>query len=88
MKQNKAPGNYQLTWDIIKLGGNESLSQITNNLKNKEIPTEWKEAKVIILYRKGERRDLKKLRPNQSPIPHVQIVYKIPSKENGENFRC
>ena len=68
-KQNKkrALGNDQLTCDIIKLGGNESLTQITKIfntiLKNKKIPPPWKEAKVITLPKKGDERDVKKLRP-------------------------
>ena len=57
MKQNKAPGNDKLTCDIIKLGGNEAINQITNIfnmiLKNKKIPPEWKEAKVIICIKRG-----------------------------------
>ena len=91
MKQNKAPGNDKLTCDIIKLGGNEAINQITKIfnmiLKNKKIPPEWKEAKVIILHKKGDMRDIKKLPPNQPPISHVQIVYKSPPKENGDHFR-
>ena len=57
MKQNKAPVNDQLTSDIIKLGGNETLTQITKIfntiLKNKKFPTKLKEAKLIILHKKG-----------------------------------
>ena len=77
MKQNKAPGNDQLTCDIIKLGGNETLTQITKIfntiLKNKKIPPEWKEAKVIILHKKGDRRDIK----NYRPISLLSHMYKL-----------
>ena len=78
MKQNKAPGNDQLTCDIIKLGGNEALTQITKIfntiLKNRKIPPEWKEAKVIILHKKGDRRDIKNYRPI-SLLPHMYKLF-------------
>ena len=58
MKNNKAPGIDQLTSDIIKLGGDEALKQITKIfneiLKNRKITPEWKEAKIIILHKKGD----------------------------------
>jgi len=58
MKDNKAPGNDQLTSDIIKIGGDEALKIITkifnDILKNRKIPPEWKEAKVIVLHKKGD----------------------------------
>ena len=77
MKQNKAPGNDTLTCDIIGLGGNEAITQITKIfntiLKNKKIPPEWKEAKVIILHKKGDMRDIK----NYRPISLLSHMYKL-----------
>ena len=77
MKQNKAPGIDLLTCDIIKLGGKEALTQITKIfntiLKNRKIPTEWKEAKVIILHKKGDRRDIR----NYRPISLLSHMYKL-----------
>ena len=77
MKQNKAPGNDKLTCDIIKLGGNEAIKQITKIfntiLKSKKIPPEWKEAKVIILHKKGDMRDIK----NYRPISLLSHMYKL-----------
>ena len=55
MKANKAPGNDQITSDVIKLGGTQVIKQLkifNNILKSKTIPKEWKEAKIIILHKK------------------------------------
>ena len=59
MKKKKAPGNDQITSDIICLGGDEVIKQVTSIfneiLKNRKIPIEWKEAKMIILHNKRSR---------------------------------
>ena len=77
MKNNKAPGNDQLTSDIISLGGDEALKQITKIfnqiLKHRKIPTEWKEAKIIIIHKKGDRKDIK----NYRPISLLSHMYKL-----------
>ena len=77
MKKNKSPGNDQLTSDIIKLGGSEALKQITtifnNILRTQKIPHEWKEAKIIILFKKGDRKDIK----NYRPISLLSHMYKL-----------
>ena len=77
MKKNKSPGNDQLTSDIIRLGGYEALKQITtifnNILRTQKIPHEWKEAKIIILFKKGDRKDIK----NYRPISLLSHMYKL-----------
>ena len=56
MKNNKAPGIDKLTSDIMILGGEESVKQLTKKfnqiLETKNIPAEWKEAKMTILHKK------------------------------------
>ena len=56
MKNNKAPGIDNLTIDIAILRLEESVRQITKHfnqiLEAKMIPAAWKEAKIIILYKK------------------------------------
>ena len=54
--KNKAPGIDEQTSDVMILGGEESVKQITKLfnqiLETKMIPVEWKEAKMIILNKK------------------------------------
>ncbi|XP_072046971.1 uncharacterized protein [Amphiura filiformis] len=63
MKDSKAPGTDEITSDIIKIGGagiTQHLVGLYNQkLKKKRIPVCWKEAKVILLYKKGEKTDIK-----------------------------
>ena len=77
MKKKKAPGNDQLTTDIIKIGGEEALKQITKIfnaiLEQRKIPNEWKEAKMIILHKNGDRRVIK----NYRPISLLSHMYKL-----------
>ena len=55
-KNNKAPSIDNLTSDIMIFGGEESVEQITTIfnqiVETKKIPVEWKEPKMIILYKK------------------------------------
>ena len=78
MKKDKAPGEDQLTADILKLGGEETI-EILTKLFNKivqleKIPTQWNEAKVIILHKKGDMKDIKNYWPI-SLLPHLYKVF-------------
>ncbi|XP_072048312.1 uncharacterized protein [Amphiura filiformis] len=77
MKDSKAPGTDDITSDIIKVGGagiTQHLVGLYNQiLDEKRIPVCWKEAKVILLYKKGEKTDIKTYRP----ISLLSHVYKI-----------
>ena len=65
MKDNKAPGTDDITSDIIKIGGRETIRELTKLynqiLDKRRIPSCWKEAKVILLFKKGDKTDIKKL---------------------------
>ena len=39
-------------------------------LETKKIPAEWKEAKMIILHKKGDMRDIKLYRPTCTSCSH------------------
>ena len=56
MKKGKAPGEDHLTTDILKLVGEDTIditTQFKKILDVEEIPIQWNEAKVIILFKKG-----------------------------------
>ena len=66
-----------ITSDIIKLGGPIVLTCLTNTFKNipktKQIPDSWHEAKIVILFKKGDHIDIK----NYKPIILLSHSYKI-----------
>ena len=64
--------------DIIELGGQIILTYLTsifNNLqKTKQIPDCWHEAKVVILFKKGDPKDIKNYKP-VSPLSHRYKIF-------------
>ena len=58
MKKGKAPGIDNITSDILKLGGKEVIKALktffNEILESQEIPETWREAKMIILHKKGK----------------------------------
>ena len=65
------------TSDIIKLGVPVVLTYLTNIfnniLKTKQIPDSWHEAKIVILFKKGDPKDIN----NYRPIRLLSHSYKI-----------
>ncbi|GFR58295.1 endonuclease-reverse transcriptase [Elysia marginata] len=63
MSKNKAPGQDQITSDVYKLGREQIIKCLTkcydNILETKTILPSLNEAKRIIHYKKGDRRDIK-----------------------------
>ena len=80
MKDNKAPGNDEITSDIIKQGGEEVTQQLVKLFNQilvlQKIPRAWKEAKIILLFKKGDKADVK----NYRPISLLSHLYKIFTK--------
>ena len=80
MKRHKAQGVDGMTSDI-KLGGPIVLTYLTNIfnniLKTKQIPDSWHEAKIAILFRKGDPKDIKNYRPitSISPLSHSYKIF-------------
>ena len=74
MKRNGIDG---IASDIIKLGGPVVLTYLTNifnnTLKTKQIPDSWHEAKIIILFKKGDHKGIK----NYRSINLLSHSYKI-----------
>ena len=77
MKRNKAPGTDQVTTDIMVVGGEVIIQEMVtlfNDILNKtRIPKDWKEAKIIILFKKGDKSEVK----NYRPISLLSHQYKI-----------
>ena len=69
-----------ITSDIIKLGGPIVLTYLTNIfnnvLKTKQIIDSWHKAKIVILFKKGDPKDIK----NYRPISLLSHTYKIFTK--------
>ena len=69
-----------ITSDIIKQGGPIVLTYLTNifnnMLKTKQIPDSWHEAKIVILFKKGDPKDIKNYRAYKPPVTQLQNMYK------------
>ena len=67
MSKNKAPGPDEITSDVFLLGGEATITYLTKVyneiLQTKEVPPSWNEAKIIILFKKGDPGDIKNYRP-------------------------
>ena len=78
VKRHKAQGVDGITSDIIKLGGPVVLTYLTNIfnniLKTKQIPDSWHEAKIAILFKKGDPKDIKNYRPT-SLLSHNYKIF-------------
>ena len=64
LKQNKAPGNYNITADVLKDGGKPIIQMFTNMfnrcLSEGKLPNSWKNASVILIHKKGDTADITK----------------------------
>lgn len=80
MKNNKAPGEDGIAAEVIKAEGDILALQIHELIlkvwAEETIPSEWSEALVIPIYKKGD----KKLCSNYRGISLLNVTYKILSK--------
>lgn len=80
MKNNKSPGEDQITTEMLKLGGNiieEALKTLLNKcLYEGKIPKEWYNSEVILLFKKGDRTNIE----NYRPISLLSHLYKVLTK--------
>ena len=76
-KTGKAAGPDGITNDILKSCGAETYKILTDLfhlcIKQKKILESWKNAKMILLHKKGDQTDLK----NYRPINILSSLYKI-----------
>ena len=87
MKRHKAQGMDGITSDIIKLGGPIVLTYLTNIFNNilrtKQTPDSWHEAKIVILFKKGDPKDIKNYRPI-SLLSHSYKMFTRPLQSRTE----
>lgn len=80
MKNGKSPGEDQITSEMLKMGG-ETLIEAVKILINKclmegRIPEPWKNAEIILLYKKGDHTNIE----NYRPISLLSHMYKLLTK--------
>jgi hypothetical protein len=77
LKRYKSPGIDQIPAQLIQAGGNTLCSEIhkiINCIWNKEeLPEQWKESIIVLIYRKGDKTDCS----NYRGISLLSTSYKI-----------
>ncbi|PIK38581.1 endonuclease-reverse transcriptase [Apostichopus japonicus] len=80
MKRGKAPGQDNIMIDALIEAGDavdkELAKLFTAFLHQGKVPQKWKDANMIILHKKGDKRDLK----NYRPISILSNIYKLFTK--------
>lgn len=81
MKANKASGPDNIPIDILKYTNDlhiqDTLFLFNNILQNGQIPDRWKSSNVILIYKKGDKRDLKNYRPISLTQHTAKLFFKI-----------
>ena len=67
MKNRTATGNDHISTGTLE-AGEDTISKTVANLyikclSQRRIPTAWKDAKIMIIFKKGNKKDLKNYRP-------------------------
>lgn len=79
-KEGKAGGIDRITVEMIKAGGETIVEFLTNLyntcLRNGILPDEWYLARLVLLFKKGDRKELK----NYRPLSLLCVEYKMLSK--------
>ena len=80
MKKGKCPGEDGISVDIIAAAGEEVTKMLahlfTKCLKKSDVPEDWKNAIMVLLFKKGEKENIK----NYRPISLLSVMYKIFTK--------
>ncbi|MBA1447089.1 MAG: hypothetical protein FE835_19845 [Gammaproteobacteria bacterium] len=80
MKNGTASGNDHIHIETLKAGEDtisKALAKLyTKCLSERRIPTAWKNAKMVIIFKKGNKKDIK----NYIPICMLSNVYKVLTK--------
>ena len=80
MKTGTATGNDHMNIDTLKAGENtisETLAKLyTKYFSERRILTAWQNAKMTIIFKKGNKKDLK----NYRPVCLLSNIYKVLTK--------
>ena len=76
MKNGTATGNDHINIETLKAGEDtisKTLAKLYTECLSERIPTAWKNAKMMILFKKGNKKDHK----NYRPIRLLSNIYKV-----------
>ena len=80
MKNGRATGNDHVNIETLKAGEDtisKTLAKLyTKCFSDRRIPTAWKNPKMMLRFKKGNKKDLK----NYSPICLLSNIYKVLTK--------
>lgn len=80
LKNKKSPGEDKISIEMLKLGGRDLLEAvrilINKCINSGSIPEKWKNAEVILLFKKGDKENLE----NYRPVSLLSHLYKLLTK--------
>lgn len=72
MKNNKATGSDDFPIELIKICNGDGIHQVVEILnkilKSEDIPEQWLESEIILIFKSGDKSDIKKLSSDQSDL--------------------
>ena len=79
LKRNKAPGNDNITADVLNDGAEPIVQMFTNmfirRLSEGKFPNSWENASVTLIHKKSDTADIKKnLQTDKLATNHVQGI--------------
>ena len=80
MKNGKEAGKDQVNIETLKAGDETIAKQLaklyTKRITERRIPKTWKDANMVIFFKKANRKYLPELQTNLLAIKYVQTVHK------------